>query len=192
MRGGKTQINSKFQVHLMSFYHRFKSKSIWHIFRYFSSFSTPFIFNSTHLSLCTWSFLVYFSFISFILPFSIFLLVPVFTCFWNILLGWLPILFIFPICSWSFSTSSLWFFRNSNHTMPRSYTAIFLQTSRYRHVSVTVWETRHIKTIRPVQNRGLTWYRRSHMGTLAFNSHCTWMRQCSHRTVQFPQRHVRC
>ena len=36
------------------------------------------------------------------------------------------------------------------------YTAIFLQTSRYRHVSVTVWETRHIKTIRPVQNRGLT------------------------------------
>ena len=73
-----------------------------------------------------------------------------------------------------------------------NYTAIFLQTSRYRHVSVTVWETRHIKTIRPVQNRGLTWYRRSHMGTLAFNSHCTWTRQCSHRTVQFPQRHVRC
>ena len=72
------------------------------------------------------------------------------------------------------------------------YTAIFLQTSRYRHVSVTVWETRHIKTIRPVQNRGLTWYRRSHIGTLAFNSHCTWTRQCSHRTVQFPQRHVRC
>ena len=35
-------------------------------------------------------------------------------------------------------------------------TAIFLQTSRFRHVSVTVWETRHIKTIRPVQNRGLT------------------------------------
>ena len=32
-----------------------------------------------------------------------------------------------------------------------TYTAIFLQTSRYRHVSVTVWET-----IRPVQNRGLT------------------------------------
>ena len=72
------------------------------------------------------------------------------------------------------------------------YTAIFLQTSRYRHDSVTVWETRHIKTIWPVQNRGLTWYRRSHMGTLIFNSHCTWTRQCSHRTVQFPQRHVRC
>ena len=72
------------------------------------------------------------------------------------------------------------------------YTAIFLQTSRYRHVSVTVWEPRHIKTFRPVQNRGLTWYRRSHMGTLAFNSHCTWTRQCSHPTVQFPQRHVRC
>ena len=72
------------------------------------------------------------------------------------------------------------------------YTAIFLQTSRYRHVSVTVWETGHIKTIRPVQNRGLTWYRRSHMGTLVFNSHCTWTRQCSHCTVQFPQRHVRC
>ena len=71
-------------------------------------------------------------------------------------------------------------------------TAIFLQTSHYRHVSVTVWETRHIKTIRPVQNRGLTWYRRSHMGTLVFNSHCTWTRQYSHRTVQFPQRHVRC
>ena len=66
------------------------------------------------------------------------------------------------------------------------YTAISLQTSRYRHVSVTVWETRHIKTIRPVQNRGLTWYQRSHMGMLAFNSHCTWTRQCSHRTVQFP------
>ena len=46
--------------------------------------------------------------------------------------------------------------KDSNTTKRRryNYTAIFLQTSRYRHVSVTVWETRHIKTIRPVQNRG--------------------------------------
>ena len=50
------------------------------------------------------------------------------------------------------------FWKSPIKTLFHMYTAIFLQTSRYRHVSVTVWETRHIKTIRPVQNRGLTWY----------------------------------